>query len=309
LKILVTGGAGFIGKHLVKLLIKKGNEVTIFDNFSNSSKESILHLIEIGAKCIEGDIRNESEIFDATKNKNIIIHLAAKISVEESFKNPSDTFETNVDGTKNVLIACKKNSIKKMIVASSAAIYGESVSQIQLNEEAETNPISPYGKSKLIMEKEINEFTSKYKINCVILRFFNIYGIGQSNEYAGVISKFINNLQNNLSLIIYGNGNQTRDFVAIGDIINLIFQICNLKFEKTNSYNIGNSKAISIIELAKLMIHISKKDIKIICKEKKKGDILHSVAKIDKAKEKLNYEPKITLKQGIEEFLFHQNNI
>ena len=309
MKILVTGGAGFIGKHLVKLLIKKGNEVTIFDNFSNSSKKSIADLIESGAKCIEGDIRNETEISDAVKNKNIVIHLAAKISVEESIKSPPETFETNVDGTKNVLIACKKNSVKKLIVASSAAIYGESISQIKLNEESVTNPISPYGKSKLIMEKEIKEFTSRYGINCVILRFFNIYGIGQSDEYAGVISKFINNLQNNSSLIIYGNGNQTRDFVAINDIINLIFQICNLQFEKTNSYNIGNSKAVSIIELAKLMIKISKKDIKIICKEKREGDILHSVAEIDKAKEKLRYEPKIALKQGIEEFIFHQNNI
>ena len=309
LRILVTGGAGFIGKHLVKSLIEKGNAVTIFDNFSNSSKKSVSDLIDIGAKVIEGDIIKYDKISDAVKDQEIVIHLAAKISVQESIRNPLETFQVNVNGTKNVLVACEKNRVKKLIVASSAAVYGESLPDIKLTEESETNPISPYGESKLKMEQKIREFTSKHNIDCVILRFFNIYGIGQSDEYAGVISKFANCIKHNIPLTIYGNGNQTRDFVAIEDIVNLICRIVTLRLEKRfNVYNIGNEKS-TIFDLANLMIESSGKNIEIIFKERKQGEIIHSAASIDKAKENLGYNPEICLKKGIEKFLFHQNNI
>jgi UDP-glucose 4-epimerase len=308
-RVLVTGGSGFIGKYLVKSLIEKGNVVTIFDNFSNSSKKSILNLIDIGAKAIEGDITKLHEISDAVKNQEIVIHLAAKISVQESIRNPLETFQVNVDGTKNVLVACEKNRVKKLIVASSAAVYGEGSPDVKLIEESETNPISPYGESKLKMEQEIREFASKHDIDCVILRFFNIYGIGQSDEYAGVISKFANCIQQDIPLIIYGNGKQTRDFVAIEDIVNLICRILTLKLEKRfDVYNIGNEKS-TIFDLANLMIQSSGKNIKIIFKERKQGEIIHSMASSGKAKENLGYNPEILLKEGIEKFLFHQNNI
>ena len=310
MKILVTGGAGFIGKHLVKYLLEKNNVITIFDNFSNSTRKSVDHLIEKNVKIIEGDIINSQDILDATKNQDIVIHLAAKISVVESIKNPLKTFEINVDGTKNVLIACKKNNIKKIIIASSAAIYDEPTSsEYKLNEQSQKNPISPYGISKFNMEKEIEKIALENDIKYIILRFFNIYGIGQSNEYAGVISKFSKCIQKNLPLTIYGNGNQTRDFVAIKDIIEIINKICNLKFEKSDIFNIGNGETVSIIDLAKLMIKISKKNISIVFKEKKEGEIFHSTASIDKARTKLGYNPKIPLKQGIMEFLLHKNNI
>ena len=143
MKVLVTGGAGFIGKYLVKSLLEKGNSVTIFDNFSNSTKNSINFLENIGAKVIEGDITKLDDIVNAIKDHEIVIHLAAKISVSESISNPSETFLVNVDGTKNILIACKKNNIKKLIVSSSAAVYGESSSGIKLVEESIMNPISP----------------------------------------------------------------------------------------------------------------------------------------------------------------------
>ncbi len=305
MKIVVTGGAGFIGKHLVKLLLEKGNIVTIFDNFSNSSKKSISDIIDLGGKVIEGDITKLNEIANAVKDQDIVIHLAAKISVQESIKNPSETFQINVDGTMNVLIACEKNNIKKIIVASSAAVYEESgSSDVKLTEESKTNPISPYGESKLKMEQKIKEFTSKHGIDCVILRFFNIYGVGQSDEYAGVISKFKKSIQKNMPLIIYGDGSQTRDFVSIDDIINLIYEISILKFKKTDVFNIGNGKAISIIDLANLMIKISEKKLTIIFKEKKQGEIFHSTAAIDKSRTKLGYNPKILLKEGIQKLFF-----
>ncbi len=290
MKIIVTGGAGFIGKHLVEFLITKGINVTIFDNFSNSKKNSITYLKNQGVKIIEGDITKIRDIVNAVKDQDMVIHLAAKISVEESIENPSETFYTNVDGTKNVLIACKKNHIKKMIVSSSAAVYGESLPNIKLTEKSETHPISPYGESKIMMEYEIKKLVEKYNINCIILRFFNIFGIGQSSEYAGVITKFIKKIEMNEPLEIFGDGMQTRDFVSIKDIVNSIYDA--MKNGKNGTYNVASGKGITIKKLAELMISLSKKDLKIIYIDTKKGDIRFSEADISLAKNELQYLPK-----------------
>jgi len=158
MEILVTGGAGFIGKYLVRSLLKKDDSVTIFDNFSNSTKDSVSSLVDIGAKIIEGDITKPLDILNTVKDQDIVIHLAAKISVSESINNPSETFRVNVDGTKNVLISCVKNHVKKLIVASSAAIYGEGSPDVKLTEESKTEPISP------LWRKQIKNGTSDKRI-------------------------------------------------------------------------------------------------------------------------------------------------
>jgi UDP-glucose 4-epimerase len=293
MKIIVTGGAGFIGKHLVKFLIKKEISITIFDNFSNSKEESIIHLKNQGVKIIKGDIRKIQEINDAVKNHDIVIHLAAKISVEESMKNPSETFQTNVEGTKNTLIACEKNGIKKIIVSSSAAVYGESEADIKLTEKSKINPISPYGESKMMMENEIKEFAKDHNVEYVILRFFNIYGKDQSPEYAGVITKFIKKIKMNKPLEVFGNGMQTRDFISVKDVVSSIYH--SIENGKNRIYNVASGNPITIKELAKLMIRLSKKDLKIIYNDGKKGDIRFSEADISLAKKELCYLPKYTL--------------
>ena len=300
MKIIVTGGAGFIGKHLVKFLIKKDISVTIFDNFSNSKEDSIADLKSQGVKIIEGDIIKIHEINNAVKNHDIVIHLAAKISVEDSIKNSTKTFQTNVDGTKNVLIACEKNNIKKIIVSSSAAVYGESEADIKLTEKSKINPISPYGESKVMMEKEIKRFEENHDLNYVILRFFNIYGIGQSPEYAGVITKFVKKIELNKSLEIFGDGMQTRDFISINDVIDSIYH--SIENGKNQIYNIASGKTITIKKLAELMISLSKKDLKIIYNDIKKGDIRFSQADISLAKKELDYLPKGSV-EGIKNLL------
>jgi len=290
MNILVTGGAGFIGKHLVKSLIEKENNVTIFDNFSNSKKNSITFLENKGVKIVEGDITQNQDVINAIKNQDIVIHLAAKISVEDSIKNPSETIRINVDGTKNVLLACEKNHVKKMIVASSAAVYGESLPKIKLTEDSEIHPISPYGESKIMMEHEIKKFSEKHNINCVILRFFNIYGIGQSSEYAGVITKFVKKIKMNKPLEIFGDGMQTRDFVSINDVVNSIHN--SIRNGNNKTYNIASGKTITVKELAEQMISLSKKNLEIIYNDVKKGDIRFSHADISLAKKELKYLPK-----------------
>ncbi len=293
MEILVTGGAGFIGKYLVRSLLEKDDSVTIFDNVSKSTKDSISSLVDIGAKVIEGDITKPLDIQNAVKDQDVVIHLAAKISVPESIKNPAETFQVNVDGTRNVLAACEKNHVKKLIVASSAAVYGEGFPNVKLTEKSETNPISPYGESKVKMEQEIREFESKHDIDCIILRFFNIYGIGQSSEYAGVITKFMKRITQEKPLEIFGDGLQTRDFVAIDDVISSIHNA--ISFGKSGTYNIASGKAVTIKELAELMVSISGKKLEIQHTAALKGDIRNSQADISLAKKDLGYSPKFEL--------------
>ena len=301
MRVLVTGGAGFIGKYLVKSLLEKGDSVTIFDDFSNSTKTSISFLIKMGAKVIEGDITNIQDLQNAIKDHEIVIHLAAKISVSESITNPSETFRINVDGTNNVLNACKKNHVKKLIISSSAAVYGESSQGIKLTEESVMNPISPYGESKMKMEQNVKEFASKHNMDYVILRFFNIYGIGQSPEYAGVITKFIKRIIKKEPLQIFGDGLQTRDFVAISDIIKSIHNAS--AYNKSGIFNIASGKTITIKELAEQMISLSGKKLEIIFLAEKQGDIKHSEADISMAKNQIKYFPKFEIKEGIKEIL------
>jgi UDP-glucose 4-epimerase len=299
MNILVTGGAGFIGKYLVKSLLEKNNSVTIFDNFSNSTKESISSLVEMGVKIIEGDITKPLEIINAVKDQEVLIHLAAKISVSESISNPLETYRVNVDGTRNVLAASEKNNVKKLIAASSAAVYGEGSPDVNLTEKSEANPISPYGESKVKMEQEIREFASKHDIDCIILRFFNIYGVGQSKEYAGVITKLMEKIRQDRPLEIFGNGLQTRDFVSIDDVINSIHN--SIACDKNGTYNIASGKATTINELAETIICLSGKKLEIKHITAKKGDIMYSQADISRARKELGYSPKIELDK-IKEF-------
>jgi|TARA_B110000467_G_C18314782_1_gene480714 UDP-glucose 4-epimerase len=301
MKILVTGGAGFIGKHLIKSLLENNNIITIFDNFSNSTKKSVEYLIKKGVKIIEGDIINSEEILDASKNQDIVIHLAAKISVIKSIKNPLETFEVNVNGTTNVLIACEKNNIKKLIVSSSAAVYGQGVKDIKIVENKKLKPISPYGESKMRMEEQIDEYVRNKKIKCIILRFFNIYGINQSDEYAGVITKFLKRIKQGKNLEVFGNGMQTRDFVSIKDVINSINNA--ILYKKSGTYNIATGEAITIKKLAEKMIYLSKKNVKILYLDIKNSEIEFSQASIESSKKDLKYNPKINLDIGIKELL------
>ncbi|RZD48860.1 MAG: NAD-dependent dehydratase [Thaumarchaeota archaeon] len=301
MNILVTGGAGFIGRHLVKFLIENKKNVSILDNFSNSDRKLIPQFEKDQIKVFEGDIRNDDDVSRASKDQDVVIHLAAKISVEESIKNPTETFEINVEGTKNLLKICKKNNVEKIIAASSAAVYGEGDGINKITEQTKMNPISPYGESKVKMEKEIIKFCSDNQINYVILRFFNIYGLGQSIEYAGVITKFLEKIQKNENLKIFGDGLQTRDFVAIEDIINSIYNA--IEYTENVIFNIASGRKITIKALAELMISLSNKKLNIEYGDIKKGDIMHSEADIQLAKENLNYNNKIDLKYGVQQFL------
>ncbi len=294
MNILITGGAGFIGRYLVEHL-SDNNQITIYDDLSNSSIEKISFLIDRGVKFIKGDIMDFEKLLESTKNFDVMIHLAAKSDVVESIIHPKDTINVNVNGTINILKCCVQNKIKKIIFASSAAVYGNC--NLSITEKSKTEPLSPYGKSKLDAEEQIRIFADKFRFDAMILRIFNVYGKGQNDQYAGVISKFLKNISENKPLVIYGDGNQTRDFVSVYDVVEA-FE-CAILSNHTNTYNIASGKSISINELADIIILVSGKKLDVIHKEQKKGDIKNSVADVTLAEKNLGFSAKKILRNEL----------
>ena len=306
MRFLITGGAGFIGSALASYLLKKGNKVTVFDNLSNSSENQASALSKNGATFVKGDITIKQDIENAISNHDFLIHLAAQIDVNESIKNPDYTYKVNVEGTKNILDACKKNQIKNVLAASSAAVYGIQKT-LPIKEGTDLKPISPYGQSKIKMENLLKDYSRNHNLNCISLRFFNIYGPGQSDAYAGVITKFISNISNNQPLTIFGDGSFTRDFISIDDVINSITKsVEKIENKKGNCYNIATGKQTSILQLANLLLKVSKKDLEIKHQEAKEGDIPFSCADIALAQKELDFTSKINLSEGLEK-LFTNN--
>ena len=298
MKIFVTGGGGFIGRHLTKYLLKNNYEVTIFDDLSNCTIENIESIGKINF--VKGDIRDYELLEKSMRNHDLVVHLAAKISVSDSNENQEIVMDVNVNGSRNVVKSCINLNICKIIAISSAAVYGEGVKGIAHDENSDINPISVYGKSKLEMENIIKEFSKKSNLNSIILRLFNVYGYGQSDVYAGVIKKFANCAKEGKSIIIYGNGDQVRDFIHVSDVVEYIVRaIKNIDGKKVEIFNIGSGNAISINQLASKIFSIFKRNPVINYSESLIGDIKFSNSKINKSVKVLNHLPKVELVEGI----------
>ena len=297
MKFLVTGGAGFIGKHIIAELLRDDHNITIFDNFSSSSKNDIVHLLENGVSLVTGDILDYDLLLKSMSNYDFVIHLAAQTSVEQSIVDPETTIDINVEGTVNVLKSCVKTNVKGLISTSTAAVYGSSPTPI--SETSQPNPISSYGASKLVTEYNLQAFSRFFGLNCISLRLFNVYGNGQSSE-AVVIRKFLKNISKDLPLEIFGDGTQTRDFVHISDVIQAFYcAIKNIEAKRGEVYNIGSGKSASINELASLLISSKGKDLQIIHKPERQGEVKFSKADISLAKTDINYSPEVSLRDGL----------
>jgi UDP-glucose 4-epimerase len=310
--IIITGGAGFIGHHLVKKLTETGLEVTIVDNLSNSNKD-FMRKFEVNrsrhnsVSIYNADIRTTNVISDIFESGDFdtCVHLAAKVGVQDSILRPHETIDVNVKGTLNMLEICSKYNVQNFVFASSAAVYGYP-RKLPLPEDLVAQPISPYGASKLAAEALLSSYRSKIK-NCASLRFFNVYGEGQTSDYAGVISRFIGRLHKDLPPLIYGNGRQTRDFISVSDVVNAIILASENEGKYAtsehinNTFNIGTGKATSILDLALMMIDIFnlKSDVKPIHLEYLEGDILQSYPDIDRATNVLNFIAQQDLKSGL----------
>ena len=327
--ILITGGCGFIGHHLVKRLLHEEThyKISVIDNVVSDPKKNRYHQ-NYSNKFVrkhnskrssqknrsevsfyKADIRNKDSILKIFYDQKVdtCIHLAAKISVEESIKNPSETIDTNVKGTLNVLEACSKNNIKNFVFASSAAVYGKpKFLPISEHHVALEEVLSPYAASKIAAEALVSSYRSLKKIQrAVSLRFFNVYGENQSGEYAGVITKFAMRLSKGLPPIIYGNGKQTRDFIFVSDVIDAIMMSAdaNKNTSSLNVFNIGTGIPIRIEDLALRMTRIFGLELQPIYQKAKKGDVMDSYADMTKPKEILKFIAHKDFNEGLREII------
>ena len=299
-KVVVTGGAGFIGSNLAQELSKE-NQVTVFDDLSTGYLENIENLINSGDIIfVEGSITDMDLLQKLFEDVDYIFHQAAIPSVPRSVKDPISSNYTNVNGTLNVLVAARDNNVKKLVYASSSSAYGDTP-VLPKSEDMKPCPLSPYAISKLTAEYYCQVFSDVYNLATASLRYFNVFGPRQdpSSEYAAVIPKFIGSILNDKSPIVYGDGEQTRDFTFVDDVVNA--NILAAESMSTGVFNIAGGKRISINDLAGLIMEILDKDLDITHIEPQPGDIKHSLADISKAREQIKYIPKFNVKDGLKE--------
>jgi UDP-glucose 4-epimerase len=295
--ILVTGGGGFIGRHLVKKMMDKGLNVVVVDSLVNPNSISLRD-----PSFYKTDIRNKQALVDIIKNEKIesCIHLAALISVADSVREPASTIDVNVNGTASLLEACSECKVRNFILASTGAVYGEP-KQFPIREEHVLDPLSPYGATKVAGEALAASYANCGKIaSAISLRFFNVYGEGQSAAYAGVITKFAENLSKGLPPVIYGDGLQTRDFVYVGDVANAIMLALQAAGNnESGTFNVATGRSITINDLARIMTDIFELDMAPIHEEERRGDVKFAKVDISKAKNSLGYAPDAKLEDTL----------
>ncbi len=306
MKVLVTGSAGFIGSHLCEGLLKEGYEVICLDNFDPYYNPELKRkniepfLKDTNFTLVEGDIRDFALLEKIIKVDSIdyVMHNAAQPGVRASVENPMKPHEVNATGTLNLLRACLNSDVKKVINASSSSVYGE-ILYLPFDEEHSTNPISPYGISKLAAEHYCRVFYEIYRLNTVSLRLFTVYGPRMRPDLA--ISIFTSKALKNENIEIFGDGNKTRDFTYIDDVIKAYFLA--MKRGDGQVYNIGSGNRISINELAEKIIEITESKSKIIYTNARKGDAEHTWANVEKAKRELGWKAETNIDSGLVKYV------
>ncbi len=308
MKIIITGGAGFIGSNLAEELSKeKDNEVIIVDDLSTGNIGNIAkHFdqtflkFEFDIEFVKGSVTDLDLLNRIFKDADYVFHQAAIPSVQRSIEDPVRTNEVNVKGTLNVLSAARDGGVKKVIYASSSSVYGDTP-ELPKREDMNSNPKSPYAVSKLTGEYYCNVFNEVYGLKTISLRYFNVYGPKQdpSSEYAAVIPRFITRVLENKPPIIYGDGNQTRDFTFVNDVAQANIRAMEKNVEGV--FNIACGERISIKELATTIMEIVGARLDLVYDKPRPGDIKDSLADVSLAKGKLNYRPKFNLIEGLEE--------
>lgn len=298
-KFLVTGGAGFIGSHIVRNLVKQGHSVRVLDNFSSGKKENldgVLDRIEL----IKQDIRSSDACLKATNSVDFVLHQAALRSVPKSMNNPCEYNEVNIGGTLNMLEASLKNKVKRFVFASSSSVYGDT-DDFPEKEDFLPQPISPYALTKLTGEHYCKIFSYHYGLPCICLRYFNVFGPRQSldDEYAVVIPKFITCLLRNEPPPIFGTGRQSRDFTYVDNVV-----LANILSARNNKikgevFNVACGKNYTILDLVRILNTLMHKNIKPVFLPKRAGDVFKTKADISKPKRLLGFNPQVDFIQGL----------
>lgn len=310
MKILITGGAGFIGSHLAEYFTNSNHEVFILDNLSTGHRSNVSFIDDL--HFIENDVTNKTLVQDLIKKEqfDIVIHLAAVVSVVETINNPILSQKVNIDGTLNLLEANRQynENLKKFIFASSAAVYGNTKG---LPKKVETfiDPESPYAIEKYAGEQYTKLYNKLYSLPTTALRFFNIYGPRQdpSSPYSGVLSIMHSKFQKDEAFKFFGDGEQTRDFVYVKDLVQAVSIVINSDYANGGIYNLGTSKPLSLLEMFDEFKKLYSKTIDYSFTEARSGDIKHSYAEIDDLKA-LGYTPKYSVEEGLKEYINYTDN-
>ncbi len=299
-KYLVSGGAGFIGSHITEELVRRGDKVRVLDNFLTGKKENLAPFLT-DIDLIEGDIRDFSQCQKAVKGIDYVLHQAALPSVPRSVSDPITSNEINITGTLNMLIASKDEGIKSFVFASSSSVYGDD-QRLPKKEGNEGSPLSPYALGKLTGEHYCRIFSQLYGFNTVCLRYFNIFGPRQDplSQYAAAIPNFVTKILNNEKPIIYGNGEQSRDFTFVSNVIEANLLASQAQNVSGEVFNIACGARTTVNDLISTIKSILEIDIPSEYTNPRPGDVKHSHADISNAVERLNYKPLFTFNEGLE---------
>lgn len=302
MKVLITGGAGFIGSHLAEQLLAAGHSVRVLDNLSTGKRVNLPTHPQLDF--VLGDIRDQTLVQEIAAGVDAITHLAAVASVQASVDDPTGTHETNFDGTLYLLEAARKNNIRRFLYASSAAVYGDNT-RLPLPEAEIPNPLSPYAADKLAGEYYLRFYHAKFGIETTAFRFFNIFGPRQdpSSPYSGVISIFIDRVRQRSAVTLFGDGRQTRDFVYVGDLAALLVQALGRPETVGQTINVGRGKQCSLLELLETLEQLTGKPIERRFEAPRLGDIVHSRADITKLTRLFGKAPATDMATGLNAIL------
>ena len=297
-KYLVTGGAGFIGSHLVEELLRRGESVRIADNLSTGQRANIPTQGDV--EFIEGNVADEAVAARATAGCDYVLHQAAIPSVPRSVAEPLATHRANVDGTVAILVAARDAGVKRLVFAGSSSVYGNAA-VLPKREDMRPSPLTPYALQKLVSEQYCQMFTQLYGIETVTTRYFNVFGPRQQpgSPYSGVISLFIDALARGKAPTIYGDGKQTRDFTYVGDVVQGVLRACVTPGVGGEVFNVAVGGRISLMELFRTLQTIFGTQLDPVFAPGREGDVRDSQADIVKARQRLSYEPQIPFEEGL----------
>jgi len=299
MRYLVTGGAGFIGSNIVDELVRRGQEVTVLDDFS-SGKETNLSSVHGKIRLIRGSICDFEAAREACSGADYVLHLAARTSVPRSVKDPLETNHINIGGTLNVLVAARDAKVRRIVFAASSSAYGETTIQPKV-ETMTATPISPYGVTKLVGEMYAQVFGRVYGLENVSLRYFNVFGPRQdpTSQYSGVLSRFMLAMIEGVSPVVYGDGEQSRDFTFVDNIVDVSLRACEAPNASGQVFNGGTGLRITLNDVLKMLEKICERKLHPKYEPPRPGDILHSQADTARSRQILGYQPLVDFERGL----------
>jgi UDP-glucose 4-epimerase len=308
-KVLVTGGGGFIGSHLVRRLLDEGHEVRVLDNFATGRRENLLEILD-AIELIEGDIQSDERAHTAVRGCEVVFHQAALPSVPRSIQDPLTTNAVSVTGTLNVLLAARDADVRRVIFSSSSSIYGAG-KELPKREDMVALPISPYAVGKLAAEGYCRAFSEVYDLETVCLRYFNVFGPRQDplSQYAAVIPNFISAFLREEPSTVYGDGEQTRDFTYVDNVVQANVLAAEARDVSGRTYNVACGKSISLNQIIDQLQQLTGHDLEPVYVDRRAGDVPHSLADVSRATRDLGYAPEVCFEEGLQRTLEFQRSL